>query len=132
MKKITSILLIMTIILSCLALVGCGKNDFNEELKIEIIEDYLIWSGIQSDKTIEEIEYEYFGTYGDSVAIYFHTAGAYETPTKEKVAGLTFSYPDSRVIRIWNNGKFYKMSEAYDMGLISFGDVLFVKIQSLF
>ena len=123
--------LILTIILSSFSISACGNKDFAEQLKTEIIEDYLVFSGIQSDKTIEEIDYEYFGTYGDSVAIYFHTSGAYETPIKEKVAGVVFNYPDSRVIRIWNNGKFYKMSEAYEMGLISFFDVLSIKIQSL-
>ena len=130
-KRITSVLLVLTMILSCLSLIACAKNYLSEQLKTEIIEDYLVFSGIQSDKTVDEIEYEYFGTYGDSVAIYFHTSGAYETPTKEKVAGVVFNYPDSRVIRIWNNGKFYKMPEAYEMGIISFFDVLSIKMQSL-
>ena len=105
----------------------CIENIFNfiyitnprGDLKMDIIEDYLIWSGIQSDKTPKEIECEFYGIHGESVAVYFHTSGAYETPIEEEIAGFKFVYPDSRVIRIWNNGEFYKMPEAYDNGLIT-------------
>ena len=92
----------------------------------------MIWSGIQGDKNPEEIEYEFYGRYGESAAVYFHTAGSYQgEKAVEEIAGFTFSYPDTRVIRIYNNGKFYKMPEAYEMGIISFFDVLSIKMQSL-
>ena len=117
MKKIVSLLLV--IIITCSALAGCGKlTPWNNKLKTEVIEDYLSWSGLKGDYKVEEIDYHFLGKYGDSVAIYFKTAGAYETPTEEEVAGYKFSYPDSRVIRIWNNGKFYKMADAYEKGLV--------------
>ena len=117
MKKIVSLLLV--IIITCSALAGCGKLiPWNNKLKTEVIEDYLSWSGLKGDYKVEEIDYHFLGKYGDSVAIYFKTAGAYETPTEEEVAGYKFSYPDSRVIRIWNNGKFYKMADAYEKGLV--------------
>lgn len=136
MKKFTSIILILTIILSCFAFSGCDwdkifpkktttsttttPEDPFKSLKEKIIEDYLIWSGIQSDKKPEEIQYEFYGQYGESAAVYFHTAGAYENEKAvEEIAGFTFSYPDTRVIRIYNNGKFYKMPEAFEMGLIN-------------
>ena len=140
MKKVISLLL--AIALLCSALVGCQTEWINEifgtenecaaesvsdELRLEIIEDYLVWSGIQSDKTPDEIKCEFYGKYGDSVAVYFHTAGAYETPVEEEIAGVKFSYPDSRVIRIWNNGKFYKISKAYEMNLIDISDVKTIK-----
>ena len=128
-KKITSILLILTIILSCFAFVGCG---FTRELKSEIIEDYLKWSGLWGDKEAKDISYQYLGKYGESVAIYFRTAGAYMTPTVEEIAGYTFEYPDSRVIRIWNNGKFYKMAEAYENGLINEENIKAIKFKSTF
>ena len=98
---------------------GDRTMEFPDELKAEVLDDYLIFSGIQSDKKSEEIEYEFCGSYGDSVAIYFHTSGAYETPIDEEIAGYRFTYPDSRVIKIWNDGKFYKMSEALELGLIN-------------
>ena len=132
MKRITIVLLIIFVLLSSFCTLACHYDGFDKELKKEILEDYLVWSGIQSDKSTDEIEFEYFGVYGDSVAIYFHTAGAYETPIKEGVVGYTFTYPDSRVIRIWNNGKFYVISEAYEMGLISSNHIFLIWIQSLF
>ena len=68
-KKITSILLILTMILSCFAFVGCG---FTRELKNEIIEDYLKWSGLWGDKEAKDISYQYLGKYGESVAKYMN------------------------------------------------------------
>ena len=140
MKKAVSIVLMLAMLLSCSVFItSCDINDtikqlfkimeypnrgeVSDELKLEIVEDYLIWSGIQSDKTPEEIDCEFFGKYGDSVAVYFHTSGAYETPVRYFVAEVGFYYPDSRVIRIWNNGKFYTMPEAHKNGLISDIDV---------
>ena len=130
MKK-RFLILAIGLVLLCSLFTGCeffdhGKTDtsdrtmeFPEELKTRVLEDYLIYSGIQSDKKPDEIEYEFCGSYGDSTAIYFHTSGAYETPVNEEIAGYRFTYPDSRVIKIWNGGKFYKMSEALELGLIN-------------
>lgn len=131
MKKVLIILALISVL--ALTLLGCNIiGIYDKELKTEIIEDYLIWSGIMSDKTVDEIDHVYFGKYGESVAIYFHTAGAYETPVEEEIAGCKFSYPDSRVIRIWNNGKFYKMQEALEKELISEADVKTIHSKTFF
>ncbi len=124
----------MTIILSCLALVGCEcfGSRLDEALESRILEDFLITTAMLGDIAPEEIDYTFFGQYGDSIAIYFHTAGAYDTKTEEKAAGIKFKYPDSRTIKIWNNGKLYKMPEAFEKGLISKEDVLSIKLKSLF
>ena len=117
MKKLISLLLVICIL--CPLLGGCVKNSsLSDELKIEIIEDYLSWSGLKGDFTVEDVKCTFLGKYGNSVAVYFNSAGAYDVATEETVAGYTFTYPDSRVIRIWNNGMFYKMSEAYEQKLI--------------
>ncbi len=113
---LASVVMMAVLITSCIFYKGTAVT---EELKSEILEDYLLWSGIQGGKMPGEIDCEFFGRYGDSVAVYFHTSGAYETPIEEEIAGYKFSYPDSRVIRIWNKGKFYKMSEAYEKWFIS-------------
>ena len=94
-------------------------EEVDEKLKLQIIEYYLIVSGIQSDKKPEEIECEFYGKYGESVAVYFYTSGAYETSVWETVAEYNFFYRDSRTIKIWNNRKFYSMSEAFELGLIN-------------
>ena len=138
MKKFVSLLI--AIILLSSALAGCNlgmwfadttasttseivntpqEEVITDELRLEIIERYLVLSGIQGDKKPEEIECEFYGKYGDSVAVYFHTAGAHQRITEEDVAGFKFSYLDSRVIKIWNNRRFYTMSEAYELGLIN-------------
>lgn len=131
MKKLFVLLALISVF--SLVLLGCNKNEeLNDELEREILEDFLITSALIGDVSPEDINYTCFGQFGDSVAIYFHTAGAYKTPVEEEVAGYTFSYPDSRVIKIWNNGKFYKMGEAYELGLIDYFDILSIKIESLF
>ena len=121
MKK--ALILLALISIFALTLLGCSLEIFDWNQRAEIISDYLSWSGLKGDIEAYEVRYKYFGTYGGSAAIYFHTAGAYETPAEEEIAGYTFSYPDSRVIRIWNNGKFYKMQEALEKELISEADV---------
>ena len=131
MKKLFVLLALISIL--ALVLLGCNKNEeLNDELEREILEDFLITSALIGDISPEDINYTSFGQFRDSVAIYFHTAGAYETPVEEEIAGYKFSYPDSRVIRICNNGKFYKMGEAYELGLIDYFDILSIKIESLF
>ena len=117
MKKLISLLLLICIL--CPLLAGCvQKQDVSDALKLEIIEDYLSWSGLKGDFTVEDVKCTFLGKYGNSVAVYFNSAGAYDVATEETVAGYTFTYPDSRVIRIWNNGKFYKISDAYEQKLI--------------
>ncbi len=118
-------------LLPCGLLVGCETTSDNGA-PLELIEDYLIWSGIQSDMEPEEVDYEYYGTYGDSVVVFFQSAGAYETPTDERVAGYRFKYPDSRVIRVWNDGKFYKLSEAYEKKLLKGSDIFSIYLKHLF
>jgi len=130
MKKALIILALISAL--ALTLFGCSLEIFDLNQRAEITNDYLSWSGLKGDIEAYEVRYKHFGTYGDSVAIYFHTAGAYETPVEEEIAGYTFSYPDSRVIRIWNNGRFYKMPEAYELGFITEDDVKVIKFKSQF
>ena len=117
MKKLISLLLIICLI--CPLLSGCVNDTVSDELKQDIVEDYLSWSGLKGDFIADEINCVFLGKYGDSVAVYFKSAGAYDTKTEETVAGVTFKYPDSRVIRIWNNGKFYKITEAHEERILS-------------
>ena len=122
MKKLFVLLALISIL--ALVLLGCNKNEeLNDELEREILEDFLITSALIGDISPEDINYTCFGQFGDSVAIYFHTSGAYKTPIKEEIAGFKFNYPDSRVVKIWNNGKFYKIGEAFEKGLITESDI---------
>ncbi len=117
MKKLICLLLVICLLCSLLA--GCVQDTLSDELKLEIIEDYLSWSGLKGDFTASEIDCAFLGKYGDSVAVYFKSAGAYDKKTEETIDEITFRYPDSRVIRIWNNGKFYKIAEAYENNIIT-------------
>ena len=117
MKKLICLLLVICLL--CPLLAGCVQDTLSDELKLEIIEDYLSWSGLKGDFTASEIDCAFLGKYGDSVAVYFKSAGAYDKKTEETIDEITFRYPDSRVIRIWNNGKFYKIAEAYENNIIT-------------
>lgn len=130
MKKLICLFFVILFIFTMLA--GCNSISFRDDLKEEVLEDYLIWSGIQSDMSVKDIKYAFLGQYKDSVAIFFQTAGAYEAPTEYSVAGTNFKYQDSRVIKIWNNGTFYDIADAYDKGLINYVNLLLIKFRSLF
>ena len=73
-------------------LISCRRNDpINKELEAQILNDFLIYRGMIGDIFVEELKYTCFGQYGDSIAIYFHNVGAYDTKSKIETlaAGLS-------------------------------------------
>ena len=103
---------------------GCYSGEaLDDEVEAVILNDFLTSSALIGNISPEQIDYTCFGKFGDSIAIYFHTSGAYSSETSETIAGFRFNYPDSRVIKIWNNGRFYIMTEAFEKGMIAEADI---------
>ena len=65
---------------------------------------------------------DYFGTYNDKVAIIMEPCFFSELtkPAEETIAGYTFWYANQGpFIRIWINGEFHRLQQAYDLKLIT-------------
>ena len=65
----------------------------------------------------------FYGEYSGSYAVLIDGI-ALTVVTTVNVAGVSFIYPDSNVIEIYNDGKFYTLQNAFDLGLITFEDLL--------
>ena len=62
----------------------------------------------------------YYGTYNGSVSVLIEGFFSYLTVmTYEKVAGVIFEYGSSNTMLVWKEGKFYKLSEAYDLKFLT-------------
>ena len=123
-NKIKIFLVFALIATLIMLLISCRRNDpINKDLEAQILNDFLIYRGMIGDIFVEELKYTCFGQYGDSIAIYFHNVGAYDTKSKIEISGCSFKYPDSREILIWSDGNFYNMLEAYEKELISDYDI---------
>lgn len=81
--------------------------------------DYFGWyyaSAIHGKIGIQDASY---GTYNGCVPVML-ALPAYTVIGTETVADIVFYYSDSNRIRVWHEGDFYSMQEAYDRGLLSY------------
>jgi hypothetical protein len=71
------------------------------------------------------IEY-YYGTYNGCVVVMITGAGHgyWQMTQLITVADSLFGYPDSKIIMVWKDGKFYELrNEVYDTGLLTKEDI---------
>ena len=92
-----------------------------KELDRYIRTKYVEW--MDSSLSIDEVEYWNLGNYDGNYAVYFLSESAYFVVTTIDVAGVKFTYPDSRQIWIVSKGQFYDMNSAYRRGLIDLDDI---------
>ena len=64
----------------------------------------------------------YYGTYGNCIAVMFND-GVWTMGREYIIAGVRFGYPDSNTIKIWNEGDFYELQEAFDLELLDREDL---------
>lgn len=120
---VTLVCILTVVILLCACSNLSDEETLDSALEKEIIEDFLVSSALSHLISSDEVDYTYLGKYDNSYALYFYTSGAHNTPAEDQIGGLTFSYRDSRTIRIWNNGEIYRINEAYKKGLINWFNV---------
>jgi hypothetical protein len=92
--------------------------------ELQIKQDYLDFTNeIGNIDNVRLIHY--YGTYNGSVALLITMSVAWLPSTTEYiVAGYRFFYPNlGPLTAIWNDGKFYRLFEAYDEGLLTDQDV---------
>ena len=62
----------------------------------------------------------YYGTYNDCAVVIFKGYGGATVVNTTIVAGIMFTYSSGEIeIVVWNAGQFYKLQEAYDLGLFT-------------
>lgn len=96
----------------------------SEEIELKIKTDWL--KPFESVNLADAWIKFYFGAYNDSIALMISdafTAYAYSM-WSEEVAGIWFVYRDGQPVYVWNDGEFYRLSLAYDKGLLTEQDLL--------
>ena len=104
---------------------GNDENDpLSEEMKERILEDFAAFDhGDEYDPSyhgIFQIE-RYYGSYDGAVAVMLRgSAWDYlEIEYVETVAGITIRCDYGNSVRIWKDGSFYTIQEAYDQGILT-------------
>ena len=78
---------------------------------------------MDSSLSMDEVKYWNLGDYDGNYAVYFLSESEDHVVTTIDVAGVKFTYPDTRQIWIFSKGQFYDMNSAYQRGLIDLYDV---------
>ena len=74
--------------------------------------------------SIDGVELDYYGTYNDCVAVKIYGYEMHLTePWEDTVAGVTFMYGSSNEIKVWHNGRLYRLQAAYDNGMLTKDDL---------
>ncbi len=133
MKKISFIALLLSL---GMFLVGCSylsASDAQVEMPSEALleqvkEDYYLFlyqslDGYDSEKSVK-VNCCY-GVYNDCVAVIISELDEQfpQWEVYEEVAGVTFRYGVGNKIKIWRNGSFYSLQEAYDQEFITEKDL---------
>ncbi len=76
--------------------------------------------------SVKDFEFKYFGTYNGAVAvIIWHKKLIYPLGSwnEEIVGQFKFTYYKDNPIRVWHNGRLYRLNEIYSVGVLSDDDV---------
>ena len=120
MKKITSILLVFAIALSCFAFVGCDTEDklgfFKERrIKKDYIERFIV-----RDKNADGIVLDYYGGNYNGCEIVMLDAECHDPETRtEQIGDSTITYYDSNQLYAWSDGEFYTLPDALSSNKLS-------------
>ncbi len=136
MKKILILLLMLSMIAA--AFMGCAEkfgssskdtngNGLRDDVELEIMEVYHNASNLLKDEKFKPSNFtiEYFGTYNGAVAVRITCKSILypDVVTEEMVGEIQFTYGNSNKIKIWANGKFRSLSNAYGDGILTDADV---------
>ena len=133
-KKITSVLLVLTMILSCFALVGCaGKLGYFKEKRIK--EDYIEFFNI-TDKTADDVVLDYYaGNYEGYEIVMLDVEWHDPEEWIEVIGKMQINYKDSNRLLAWKDGEFFSLTDAYNTEKLSaesisdIGEVFNSKVQ---
>ena len=95
----------------------------SDELIHQIEVDYDVYYNRKPDSDPVYVKY-YYGTYNGAVAVKIHGPFSYsDVEMFEEVAGSVFYYPYTNFIKIWKDGEFFSVNEAYEKGYLTKNDV---------
>jgi hypothetical protein len=98
------------------------KTPLTKEMEQKIKTDWLGSSSTSWDKFDFSFDY-YYGTYNESVVMFLWGGGWFTIVSGEEVGNYYFHYAHLYHINVWNNGKFYRLGEAFELGLLTNKDL---------
>ena len=109
MKNLAGIILVISIVMSCIVMGGCSEAEFTDELAKEIKWDYLMDFEI-TNKSFDDVIIEYVAGQYDGYWVMMIDATSH-TPeiTTENVAGVDIVYHDNNRLLAWKNGEFFTL-----------------------
>lgn len=116
MKSFRNLFLLFLI---CSIFMGCGNKNgtaVSAALKAEINE---AWQKENGHKLSWDGESGYYGTYQGAVVFLYDGEMAAQAITEITVAGENFIWPNAFVIWVYQDAKFYDLSTAYEMGMLT-------------
>ena len=120
MKKLTSILLVFAIALSCFVFVGCDTEDkleFFKERKIK--RDYIEQFDIRG-KNVGDVVLDYYGGNYNGYEIVMLDTECHDPETRtEQIGDVSITYYDSNQLYAWGDEGFYSLDSAYKSGVLS-------------
>ena len=101
---------------------------YNDKLLLEIKQAYLnkYYNDQETDKDVEMYVEEYFGIYNNKCVvamIAFHSTNHFQIMWQETIAGETIYYNNNNYIIVYKGNEFYKLSEAFEKGLLNVEDI---------
>lgn len=79
----------------------------------------------RSHYSLDDLSLRFRGAFSDSYVVFVDGPfGYFAWLTSETVGGLTFTYPDSQQAKVYHQGNFYAMTEAYELGLLTTDNLL--------
>ena len=118
MKKLTSIILALAILCSCVTFVACNNHD-----ELTMMEKYLEQFNIK-DKNADEVVIDYdAGTYHGTRVVMLDAECHRREVWEEKIGDVTLTYYDSNRLYAWSEGGFITLTDAYASNKLSMKDL---------
>jgi hypothetical protein len=130
MKRIKLLGVIALVTITAVIMVACGNGDtinLSAETETRVKQDYVSYYFSQEDGvTAGDITiHKYYGTFNEKIVLSLSTGlGPDVCVTPETIDAFTFyyNYPYYE-IRVWDNGDFYTLTQAYEQNLLTYNNV---------
>lgn len=93
----------------------------------EIRQAYANWIP-DANYTSDDLCVRYRGAFNDLYAVFIDGPFGYTTAIRnETIAGVSFDFPDGQILYAYHQGNFYRLAEAYALGLLTETELLTLK-----
>jgi hypothetical protein len=104
---------------------GYNPNvELSARMQHRIRQDYMkfFWNMEEIDWEWENSIWSYHGTYNGNVVVHMNVMAG-QMMTRERVGDFDFIYSSTNQLTVWNDGKFYSLTESFDNGLLFVQDI---------